>query len=154
MQEDDPNGACVSSWIERAAGGLSGEERVQLLELALAALWRRSYRTLGDVTVAAIMDRVVHNAIERFPVLAGLRVEASAVSCLGLRAQASDMQGAGAAQLLEAMRFVLVEYLTVLGNLTADIFTPALRDELYAVALGTARAASPEGKQTPRRRKR
>ena len=151
MEEDDPNLTCVSSWIERTAPGLSGEEHVQLFEMSLAAMWTRSQRPLGDVTVAAIMDRVVCTAVERFPVIAGLRVEASGVSCLELRARAAE---ADDAQLIEAMRFVLVEYLTVLGNLTADIFTPALRAELSAVAIGTARAASAVGKRKPWKRKR
>lgn len=151
MEEDDPNLICVASWIERTAPGLSGEEHVQLFEMSLAAMWTRSQRPLGDVTVAAIMDRVVCTAVERFPVIAGLRVEASGVSCLELRARAAETDDA---QLLEAMRFVLVEYLTVLGNLTADIFTPALRAELSAVAIGTARAASAVGKRKPWKRKR
>ncbi len=153
MEEDDPNLICVASWIERTAPGLSGEEHVQLFEMSLAAMWTRSQRPLGDVTVAAIMDRVVCTAVERFPVLAGLHVEASGVSCLDLRARARAAE-ADNAQLLEAIRFVLVEYLTVLGNLTADIFTPALRAELSAVAIGTARAASVVGKRKPWKRKR
>ena len=152
MQEDDPNVTCVASWIERAADGLSGDELVQLFDLALAALWKRSYRPLGDVTVAAIMDRVTHDATERFPLLAGLQVEASRVSCVDLHKRAAGMGDADGAALREGIRFMLVEYLTVLGNLTADIFTPALRETLSVVALGTARAASPKAKRTPRRR--
>ena len=151
MAEDNPNLTCVASWIERTAPGLSGEEQIQLFEMALAAMWRRSQRPLGDVTIAAIMDRVVHTGVESFPVLAGLRVEASGVSCLELRERAG---GADDAQLLEAIRFVLVEYLTVLGNLTADIFTSALRAELSAVAIGTARAANAVGERKPWKRKR
>ena len=151
MEVDDPNLTCVASWIERTTPGLSGEEHVQLFEMSLAAMWRRSQRPLGEVTVAAIMDRVVDAAVERFPVLAGLRVEASGVSCLELRARAAETDDA---QFLEAMRFVLVEYLTVLGNLTADIFTPALRAELSAVAIGTASAASAVGERKPWKRKR
>lgn len=151
MAEDNPNLTCVASWIERTAPGLSGEEQIQLFEMALAAMWRRSQRPLGDVTIAAIMDRVVYTGVESFPVLAGLRVEASGVSCLELRERAA---GADDAQLLEAIRFVLVEYLTVLGNLTADIFTSALRAELSAVAIGTARAANAVGERKPWKRKR
>jgi len=151
MEVNDPNLTCVAAWIERTAPGLSSEEHVQLFEMSLAAMWRRSQRPLGDVTVAAIMDRVVDAAIERFPILVGLRVEASGVSCLELRARTAEADGT---QLLEAMRFVLVEYLTVLGNLTADIFTPALRAELSAVAIGTAHAASVVSKRKLWKRKR
>lgn len=155
MQEDDPNVTCVASWIERAAGGLSSDELVQLFDLALAALWKRSYRPLGDVTVAAIMDRVAHDATERFPLIAGLQVEASRVSCVDLHRRAAGMSDGDGAALREGIRFMLVEFLTILGNLTADIFTPALRDALSVVVLGTARPASPAGtKRAPRKRTR
>jgi hypothetical protein len=39
-----------------------------------------------------------------------------------------------AIELREAIRFVLVELLTVLGNLTAEILTPALHAEISRVA--------------------
>lgn len=152
MQEDDSNVACVASWLEHAADGLSGEELVQLFDLALAALWKRSYRPLGDVTVAAIVDRVVHDATERFPILLGLEVEASQVSSVDLRRRAAEMGAAQRSAFREGIHFVLVEYLTVLGNLTADIFTPALREVLTGVALETTRDASAKAKRTPRRR--
>ena len=38
-------------------------------------------------------------------------------------------------ELVEGIRFVLVEFLTVLGNLTAEILTPELHSELSNVVL-------------------
>ena len=49
---------------------------------------------------------------------------------------------AGALQhrhLAEGIPFVLVDFLTVLGNLTADILTPVLHAELSKVAPGKSR---------------
>ncbi|HZU97445.1 MAG TPA: hypothetical protein VFF73_12165, partial [Planctomycetota bacterium] len=58
------------------------------------------------------------------------------------------------AQATEAFRFVLVELLTVLGNLTDDIITPALHSALSKVAItGEKNPHGPprnqEGEETP-----
>ncbi len=51
-------------------------------------------------------------------------------------------------QLRAAVRFVLVEFLSVLGVLTAEILTPALHAELARLADKPARAAADAGGQT------
>ena len=94
-------------------------------------MWRRALVTLGDVTLKAILDRVLYTAAERFPLLSPLEVDAT-----GLRSD-KFRQGAGSLhrdQLGEGIRFILVEFLTVLGNLTAEVLTPALHAELAKVA--------------------
>ena len=96
---------------------------------AFAAVWRRAHRTLGGVTLAAIADRVVYLARERFPVLSPLEVRENGIRCEAIR----DAELASRADLLEGMRFALIELLTVLGRLTAEILTPALHAELAKV---------------------
>jgi len=41
-------------------------------------------------------------------------------------------------ELRDALRFILVELLTVIGNLTAEILTPELHLEIYSVVLPEA----------------
>ena len=121
----------VNLWMKHEAKGLTPEQLVQLFEQAMGALWRRAHLTLGEVTLAAIVDRVLHNAAEQFPLLESLEVEASGVNCRSLRAAAnSDTKG----ELTEGIRFVLVEFFVVIGNLTAGVLTPALHSELSKVA--------------------
>ncbi|MGD0677131.1 MAG: hypothetical protein ABSC94_17080 [Polyangiaceae bacterium] len=146
---DEDHSACVSTWMERAAKGLPSDRMVQAFEEAFAALWQRAHRTLGDITLTAIVDRVLYNGAERFPILSTLKVEATGLRCEGLYEHA---QGAPTGQLTEAIRFVLLEFLTVLGNLTADILTPALHAELAKLAVDrTPDDKRPEGE--PRSRK-
>jgi hypothetical protein len=115
-----------------------------MFETALGALWIRTKTTLGEVTLAAIAERVLHNASEKHPLLWSLKVEpASGIQCRELRERIGSVQ---TAELKEAIRCVLVELLTVLGNLTAEILTPELHAEIYNVVLPDAIRV---GKPTP-----
>jgi hypothetical protein len=141
--------AAVDSWLHGAAS-LSTPELLAFFEQAVGALWRRAQRPLGEVTLSAIADRVLHTARERYPVLEPLTVERDAIRFEALRAGSDRLQ---AKALLEAMRFVVVELLTVLGSLTAQVLTPALHSELLTVKPGAFAeedaGVSPGGKSGP-----
>jgi hypothetical protein len=100
--------AFVAAWIERATAGRSSHQLVELLELALNALHKSARKMLGEVTLAAIIDRVLYNAAERL----------------------EQSRPPDEAATRDGLRFVIIELLTVLGNLTAEILTPALHKEL------------------------
>ncbi|HEX7700786.1 MAG TPA: hypothetical protein VF403_08695 [Kofleriaceae bacterium] len=116
----------MTAWFERAAQDRSVASLIQAFEDTFAALWRRSHLTLGEVTLTAIVERVIHTATEHYPLLTSVEVGATGLRCQSLRSQAGLRQD----QVSAAIRFVLVEFLTVLGNLTAQILTPALHAEL------------------------
>jgi hypothetical protein len=118
----------VTAWLQRATRGRSVDHLIQAFESAFAALWQRSFLVLGEVTLTAIVERVLHTATEQFPGLAVLEVDATGLRCQALR----SLTHAQRDQLGEAIRFVLTEFLTVLGNLTGEILSPALHQELAA----------------------
>jgi hypothetical protein len=122
----------VNLWMGQAAKGLSSEQSLQLFELAMAALWSRALLTLGDVTLTAILDRVLYNASERFAPFELLGIEANGLNFRELRAQSNVLNQR---ELEDAIRFVIVEFLVVIGNLTAEILTPILHSELLKVTL-------------------
>ncbi|MET0413386.1 MAG: hypothetical protein ABW217_18910 [Polyangiaceae bacterium] len=130
MPEASDHAQRVDAWLGATTPGASPDELRDLLERALNALWRRTKVTLGEVTLIAIVDRVLYNAGEKYPFFSSISVEPSfGFRCEGLR-ERTDVQGSA---LIAGSRFVLVELLTVLGNLTADILTPELHDELARV---------------------
>jgi hypothetical protein len=131
MVDAHEHGACVASWMEQATNGLPPGRLIQAFERGFAALWGRANRTLADVTLMAILDRVLYVAAEQYPFLSALKVEADGLRCQDLQARADSLV---LDQLAQGIRFVLVEFLTVLGNLTAEILTPALHSELLKVA--------------------
>ncbi len=125
MRSRDPSGACehevaVAAWFERVVRGRSIERVIQAFERAFAALWERSHLTLGEVTLMAITDRVLHNTTEQYPILAAIELTTSGLHCV------RPTDPARCDELSTAISFVLVEFLTVLGNLTAQILSPAL----------------------------
>ena len=129
--------ARVDAWIiERSAQDLSSEALLRLFEAAFGALWGRTKITLGEVTLTAIAERVLYTAAEKFPLFASVEVEPmDGIQCRELRERIGSVHGS---ELIKAIRFVLVEFLTVLGNLTAEILTPELHTELSKVALPQA----------------
>lgn len=113
--------------------GLPAGRLLQAFEQGFAALWGRANRTLANVTLVAILERVLYVATEKYPFLCALKVEANGLCCQELQARAASLEHD---QLTQAVRFVLVEFLTVLGNLTAEILTPVLHSELLKVVPG------------------
>jgi hypothetical protein len=131
--------ACVDAWLERSGKDLSPELRLRLFETALGALWARTATTLGEVTLTAITERVLHNATETFPFLTSLKIEPD--GGLLFSELHARLGAVPPAQLTQGIRFVLVELFTVLGHLTAEILTPELHAELARVALPAASRA-------------
>ena len=132
----NPHAARVDAWLERAAKDLSPENMVRLFEEASSALWARTKTTLGEVTLTAIVDRVLTDASEEFPLLAKVKIDpVEGIQWLGLR---EGWHTLPQAKVSEGIRYVLVEFLTVLGHLTAEILTPELHAALFHVALSTA----------------
>jgi hypothetical protein len=124
--EEGDHIARVEAWLHDV-GHLRNEELVAVFERTMAALWRRAHDTLGEVTLTAIVDRILYIASEQYPVLSTLKIDRTGIRFDDFRTQEGTHEDA---QLIEAMRFVVVEYLSVLGNLTADVLTPALHAQL------------------------
>ncbi len=130
MPERNAHREIVKTWRDGWAEDLSQHALVDLYDRALDALWRRSHRSLGEVTLMAIVDRVLHDGTERFPHLAVLKVETSGVHLGPLRPTMTDFDPA---LLDESLTFLVVELLRVLGALTGEILTPGLHAELLKV---------------------
>ena len=131
MAEGADHRVGVDAWMARAAAGAPPERLVQVFEEGFGVLWRRAHRTLGDVTLVAILDRVLHYATEKFPMMSVVKAEPGGLRCQVLR---ENIEGVPSEQVEAAFRFVMVEFLTVLGNLTADVLTPFLHAALSDAA--------------------
>lgn len=132
VRDEGHHAAFVDEFLARTAGGLPAEAQLRLFEAALDALWLRTSTTLGEVTLFAVTDRVLHNAAKAFPFLATLKVASNGGIELGeLKERAASLR---AAELLAGIRLVLVEFLTVIGNLTAEVLTDELHRELSRIA--------------------
>lgn len=133
--------ACVDAMAERIGDQLPPGQQLNVFEAAFNAVWRRAQLTLGEVTLTAIVNRVLYIASERYPVLAALRVGADGIDCSELNQRLARVERP---PLAAGLHFVLVELLTVIGNLTAEILTPALHEALTTVS-GADACLEPDG---------
>jgi hypothetical protein len=131
----------VNRWMNQAAKGLSSAQLLRVFEQAMSALCQRAYLTLGDVTLTAIVDRVLYNAAEHFPLLEALEQGTRGVNCHRLLNRSFNENDT---DLAEGIRFVLVEFLLVVGNLTAEVLTPALHTELCKVVFNDPKSGGSE----------
>jgi len=127
MTDGNEHSEQVDAWLRAAPKELSAEQFLRRFELVFNKIVARAQVTLGEVTLTAILDRVVYLAAEKFPLASAIKVEWTSVSCRELLEPGSARP---LDQLVEAIRFILTAFLTLLGKLTAEVLTPALHAEL------------------------
>src|SRR6187431_1718021 len=127
MTDDHEHAACVEQWRRRLGDELDAAALIRAFERAYGAVWQRARLTLGDITLVAIGDRVLHDAAEQYPILRDVRLEVAGISTEELQRRASGLE---IQELERAVRTVLVELLAVLGRLTAGVLTPPLHAAL------------------------
>src|SRR5262245_50519534 len=115
--------ACVDLWFTQSGLEHSPDEFLAHLERALDVLWRRCQLRLGEVTLMAIADRALHEGRVKHTCLAVVSVGAGGIVLEGLKARARDCS---IVELNAACRVLLVEFLRIVGRLTAEVLTPAL----------------------------
>ena len=128
----DPNvhAQVVDAWLARAAAPRSTRLLLRTFETTLCALWSRAVGTLGDVTMNAVADRVLANAVAQFSCFGALHPSvAGPLRRYELRLQ-SRLGKVAFGELVLGIRATMIELLSLLASLTADILTPELHDEL------------------------
>ena len=135
----------VNTWLKQAGKGLSSEQLLRLAEIAMAALWKRAYLTLGELTLVAVTERVLYTAAETFPQLKSLKVTPAGMDWRELHEQHELLNKR---ELAEGVQFVIAEFMVVVDNLTAEVFRSAFHTELLKVTL---EGPSMGGKQGDRR---
>jgi len=134
--------AAVDRWVARSIGDASPIEIVGRFGAAFEALWTCAVTTLGSVTLTAIAERVLTTATGRYPFLAAInpRPHGDARWRQHLYERLASVPRP---ELIEGLRHGLIELLTVIGRLTAEILT----DELHA-AMQESTASASEARTT------
>jgi hypothetical protein len=120
----------ISDWERQTADGLTPLEHLHLLERAIHAIEARSSKTISVITQKVILDRVLHQGIEYYPFLEAVTIDGSIFNFRALTSQKNHPTH----EIIEALRFLLVELLTVLGRITADILTGPLHREILGIS--------------------
>ncbi|GAC1353673.1 MAG: hypothetical protein NVSMB47_06530 [Polyangiales bacterium] len=127
-QATEPHARCIDEWVLHH-GIASTEELTDAFERALRALWNRASAPLGEGTLSVVMTSVLNKALQRHPSIRGLSVAPS-----GVRYDRSVDDAMTPAEARLALREILVELLSLLGEMTAQVLTPALHDSLSRLA--------------------
>jgi hypothetical protein len=128
--------AVVDAWLARSLADGS-VDALDVFRVAFEALWSHAATTLGSATLIAIAERVLHTATMRYGFLVAVNPRPNGDG--RWKQKLHERLGAvPSPELIEGLRFAMIELLTVIGRLTAEILT----DELHA-AIG---ASKPETK--------
>ena len=123
---ESTHSAAVDAWLARALGaGASSADVVREAHAAVEAVWKRAVTALGSVTLSAIAERVLHNASERYGFLSAINPRPNG-DARWREVLHERLAAVPSRELMEAVRFGLVELLTVIGTLTAEILSPDL----------------------------
>lgn len=125
MVHESDHDTCVRAWLERSAGASTSNHPLEALEHAFQVMWQRAHLTLGKVTLTAIAGRVLSSTRRKYPMLSPLTLDEQGLRCEDVIRSSPDRS-----ELENAVHSLLVEFLTVLGTLTAGVLTPALHAEL------------------------
>lgn len=135
----DEHARCVDGWLDRYSPRTKSEA-LDALDAALQAIWLRASVAIGEAALATTLSTVLRRARQHFS-----GFDAVTVTLTG--AQVDRARGAqlDARELLIAVRYVLIEFLRLIGTLNAEVLTGALHHELSYVSpvSGTTRAVSP-----------
>jgi hypothetical protein len=142
VDESRPHSKQVDDWIKQNAGGLPAEKLVVIFGEAILAIQKRAGMTLSEVTLSAIFDRVLYTSQQKFTLLSKVKIESKGIVLDALLDQAIDLERD---EITGAFRFFLIELLTLLGNLTADILTKPLYRELFKVTAKSVHASPKHG---------
>lgn len=120
----------VYAWENENGHGLSSEEIVHLFSSAIHAIEKRSLATLSSITLMVILDRALFECQEQFPILKSVHLEEKSINLAVLLEKNKNFN---TENLRNALRHLLIQMLTVLGNITADILSAPLHKTLMTV---------------------
>ena len=133
-QRNEQHTKQVETWKKKHSE-LSTEAMIQLLIKAIQAVRKRSLTTLSSITVTAVVERTLIECKEKFPELSEVVIDTTGLNFSKFE---NDIQNSNLSKAQESVQELLIDLLEVLGNITADILTKYLYQELMTVGSGDA----------------
>ncbi|MDO9182815.1 MAG: hypothetical protein Q7U04_10425 [Bacteriovorax sp.] len=125
----------VRLWENQNTIDLRAEQLVQVYAGAFQAIESRCLATLSRVTINVVIDRVLHIGSEKFQILSLITIEPSGLSLKNL---IQNIKKYKTEEIRNALSYFLVEFLTVVGNITSDVLTASLHKKLVEVTRESA----------------
>ena len=134
-EQSNPHKVLVDLWEEQNTKDLQDEQLIQVYGAAFQSIERSCLSTLSIVTIKVVIDRILHLGSEKYSILSLATFEASGLSLKGLNQNNKNYK---TEELKDALSYLLVEFLTVIGNITSDVLTTKLHNKLMEVTKESA----------------
>jgi hypothetical protein len=134
--------AAVDAWLERSIDHDSSVEIVELFRAAVEAIWSAVVTTLGPVTLTAVAERVLARAAAQHAFLATINTHVNG-DRRSMKQLCECLAGVPRSELIDGLRFGLIELITVIGRLSAEILSDELHATLSQVSSGGTVMAAP-----------
>ena len=129
-------------------GEVRRDEIITTYQDLIDSIWRRLESTLGQVTVAILMDRALTETTERYPLLDVLEVGRSGLNLTVLEQRIAllgeDEDEAKLAAARESLRELVVRLVDLLAVLTGDIVVRSMLEDLGGPKLGMPQPGVPQ----------
>ena len=139
--------------VAQRIGEVRREEIITTYQDLIDSIWRRLESTLGQVTVAILMDRALTETTDRYPLLDVLEVGRSGLNLavleqkISLLGETEDEARLAAAR--ESLRELVVRLVDLLAVLTGDIVVRSMLEDLGGPSLGSSGVSDSRPASTP-----
>lgn len=123
MAADPENAVRVNAWMASVPASPPAEV-IAAFEHGLKALWHCARPAIEAPALNMMVTELLRDGAMRFPALAYASVGAAGIRVDELLAQARPED---AQQLREGTRYVLLQFINIVGHMTGGSLTPALR---------------------------
>jgi hypothetical protein len=96
-------------------------------ETMLTRLYGKAQVSVSDITLKAILDRVLHNSSSLYPLLSAIRIENSGLNFDELNI---NLRLYTEAEVKAAFHYLMTEFMFIIGKLTGEQLTPLLHKEI------------------------
>lgn len=137
----------IEAWEKANLLNQPPDIQIKLYIKAFKLIEQRTLKTLSTVTLLVVLDRVLSESTEKFQLLSDIKIDQKGFIFDGL---VSNIHGHSSEKFIEPLHYLLVVLLSVLGNITADILSTPLHQELFKVTVELLQEDVEEESQTLR----
>ena len=117
----------IGNWVEKSTRALSKAEKIDLFEKSLLKIVSKCQTSLSEITLGAVLDRVLYNSSEQYPLLLSIHLKGVLLDFDHIR---NHLDPVTDSEVNEAFHYLITELFFIIGNITAEQLTPLLLAEL------------------------
>jgi hypothetical protein len=119
--------SAVEGWMTCLPKDLKKQALVELFTSSFKRVLAKASVSISAVTLNPILDRVLYNSSEQFPLLATVKIDKEGLNFADLE---KSLKKYDDKQIKRAFHYLITEFFYVIGNLTGEQLTPLLHKEL------------------------